>query len=492
MSFRSRSSRLLACAVAAAALTASAVSASGSAARRGAASPVPDIQTRNVLLVGNNWDGTVDVIDERTFQRLDQINTAPDLQERLAEQPDQAAAAQLNNEFAAEGHYQLVDDMRISPDGRTMYVSRPSLGDVAAFDFVTHKELWHLHASGYRTDHMALTPDGRFLLVSATISNVVDVIDTEKHAIVKSTPTGDFPHENEFSEDGSVMYNGSIGRVIAPDDPALDAAKGNRWFEIIDGKTFDVIKVIDFGRGVRPFHVMPDGRTMYVQLSFFNGFYEYDLQDEKFLRTVELPYSEEAKNMPRSEYPLDSAHHGLALSGDESKICDAGTIDDYVAILTRATLSVDRIIPVGDIPYWATTSSDGKNCFVANSGTDDVSVISFAEAKELARIPVGDHPQRMRTAKIKISPRLKVKVRPRRANAGELTRFRVKVRGGVPGDLFPASGAKVKLGRKSRLTNERGRASFKLRLRRPGRHRVVARVAGGATARANVRVLPPG
>jgi hypothetical protein len=459
-------------------------------AARPAGDSASDVRTRNVLLVGNNWDGTIDVLDERTYQRLDQINTAPDKDERLLEQPDQAGATQLNNEFAAEGHYQLVDDMRVSPDGRVVYVSRPSLGDVSAFDFVTHKQLWHLHASGYRTDHMALSPDGRYLFVSATISKVVDVIDTTVPKIVASIPTGDFPHENEFSEDGSVLYNGSIGRVITPDDPALDAAKGDRFFEIIDPVNFAVKKVIDFGRGVRPFHVMPDNRTMYVQLSFFNGFYEYDLQEEKFLQTVELPYTEEAKNMPRSEYPLDSAHHGLALNGDGTKICDAGTIDDYVAILTRASLSVDRIIPVGDIPYWATTSTDGKVCFVANSGTDNVSAISFAKARELARIPVGDHPQRMRTAKIQIQPRLRVKVRPKRARAGKRTRFRVRVLGGLPGDLFPVSGAKVKLGKKRRVTNERGRVRLKVRFRRAGKRKVVARVPGVGSARAKVRVRP--
>ena len=380
---------------------ATAVAAGADPARSAPASPAEPTATRDVLLVGNNWDGTVDVIDPQTFQRLGRINVAPDFEQRLAEMtPDERVAREANNEFAAEGHDQLVDDMRVSPDGRILYVSRPSLGDATAFNLESGEQLWHTDVSGYRSDHTALSPDGRELLVSATTANVVDVIDTETGQIVDNIPTGDFPHENEYSHDGGLVFNGSIGRVITPDDPALDAAKGNRWFTIADATTHDVTKVIDFRRGVRPFLVLPDNRTMYVQLSFFHGFIEYDLQEERQLRSVELPLSEEAQQMDRSEYPLDSAHHGLAINNDYTKICDAGTVSDYAAIVQRATLEVERIIPTGDKPYWATTSTDGRYCFISNSDTDNVSVISFDNPQEVARFAVGDHPQRMRMAAI--------------------------------------------------------------------------------------------
>jgi hypothetical protein len=38
----------------------------------------PTVGTQDVLYVGNNWDGTADVIDVRSFTRLARINIIPD------------------------------------------------------------------------------------------------------------------------------------------------------------------------------------------------------------------------------------------------------------------------------------------------------------------------------------------------------------------------------------------------------------------------------
>lgn len=46
-------------------------------------------------------------------------------------------------------------------------------------------------------------------------------------------------------------------------------------------------------------------------------------------------------------------------------------------------------------------SENGRYCFVSVSGEDRVSVISFNKRKEVASIPVGNHPQRMRTGHVR-------------------------------------------------------------------------------------------
>jgi YVTN family beta-propeller protein len=139
---------------------------------------------------------------------------------------------------------------------------------------------------------------------------------------------------------------------------------------------------------------------MYTELSYLNGFVEFDLTTGKITRTVNMPFSADAQNLNPDNYPLNSAHHGLALSGDGSKLCDAGTIDNYVAIVSRPGLTTDRIIPVGNMPYWATTSSDGNYCLVSNSKDNDVSVISYSTAQEITRVPVGTFPQRERVGAV--------------------------------------------------------------------------------------------
>jgi DNA-binding beta-propeller fold protein YncE len=146
----------------------------------------------------------------------------------------------------------------------------------------------------------------------------------------------------------------------------------------------------------------PDERYVYFQLSFLHGFVEYDLVRDRPLRIAQLPLRDEAKGLRREQYLLDSAHHGLAMNPRGTKLCVAGTMSDYAAIVSRKTFR-HKIIPVGDKPYWATNNGDGRNCFVSVSGEDRVAVISYKKRREIASIPVGDHPQRMRMGRVRRS-----------------------------------------------------------------------------------------
>jgi len=373
--------------------------------------------TRDVLVVSNNWAGTADLIDPHTFKRLHRINVIPDAQQRIAEinaDPTRKFYFDSIRNLVGEGHDQYVDDGFTSPDGRVVYFSRPSFADVVANDLRTGKIRWRTKVDGLRADHMAISKSGRRLLVSASTANVIDVIATGNGAIVGRIPSGDSPHESNFSRDGKTIFHASIGLVYTDtDDPALDATKGERVFEIIDAGTLEVTKRIDmgvkmaeFGRpgmsaAVRPMAISPDERFLYFQLSFFHGFAEYDLRADKVTRAIDLPLSGVSDGMPRTEYVLDSAHHGLAMNPKGTKLCAAGTMSDYAAIVKRGPLKLQRLVPVGRTPYWSASSVDGKHCFVSVAGDDRVSVISFKTAREVARIKVGDHPQRMRTGVIR-------------------------------------------------------------------------------------------
>jgi len=367
--------------------------------------------TREVLYVGNNWDGTADVIDPRTFQRITRLNVIPDRDKRMAEimaSPDRLAYFLAIRELIGEGNDQFVDDMFSSLDGRFLYVSRPSFADVVAIDLRSRRIVWRTPVEGYRSDHMAISPDGTRLVVSASTARKAQVIETQTGKVVGEFESGDSPHENNFSRDGSRIYHASIGQVYTPlDQPALDTTKGDRWFEIVDANTLQVLQRTDMGQkleeagypdmssAVRPMALAPpDERYLYFQVSFFHGFVEYDLQEDRVLRLAELPTTDQTPPT-REQYVLDSAHHGLSINPGGTKLCAAGTMDGYAAIVHRDTFAY-RLAAFGDKPYWSTNSGDGQYCFVSFSGNDDVSVISYAEESEVARIKVGDHPQRMR------------------------------------------------------------------------------------------------
>jgi len=366
---------------------------------------------QEVMFVGNNWEGTVDVIHSTgTYAKLGRVNVIPDSAARLREiylNPIKLFYFLNIRSGPGEGHDQLVDDMYTTPDGSALVASRPSFADVVSLDLRTGAIRWRFPVSGFRSDHMAVSPDGTQVAVSASISNTVHVLDISTGRELGSFATGDKPHENVYTDGGRFLWNMSIGEVNTDlDDPIWDFTKGDRHITVVDTKTFQIVRTIDmrsrldaFGRSdlsnsVRPTVFTPDASKLYFQVSFFNGFVEYDVATDKVTRVKTLPKNPNTSD-DRTTYVNDSRHHGLSMSPDTTKLCVTGTMDDYATVVDRATLREGALVPASK-PYWATVSGDGKDCVISESGADQVTAISFGTGQKVVTVPVGDHPQRVR------------------------------------------------------------------------------------------------
>lgn len=416
------------------------------------AAPVADPQPglRDVMFVGNNWAGTATIVDAHSLKVLKTgVNLVPDKSQELNDillSPEKLAYYLLIQQGPGEGHDQYVDDMFTTRDGRYLAVSRPSFADVVWIDIAratagrTDSIVREQPMDGHRADHMGLSPDGRRLLVSdsterqviefSMVDEVVDGTQVRMGDRLRTFVSGETPHENNYSPDGSRIYHASIGLVYTPgDDPALDALKGDRWFEIVDNHDFSITRRWDMGKelaeagypgmsaAVRPMAIAPDQRYLYFQVSFFHGLVEFDTQAPDIdgavgytaggiaeprqgaVRRV-IPLPNRVPNMLREQYVNDSAHHGLSMNGAGTTLCAAGTMDDYAALVDRATGSYqvfDTATTGHDYlkPYW-TTEGLGNTCWISLSGSDSVAVLDFEHGTELAYLPVGDHPQRVR------------------------------------------------------------------------------------------------
>ncbi|MHC5904588.1 YncE family protein [Streptomyces sp. S6] len=382
------------------------------AAPLASAQAAPDAaDLREVMFVGNNWDGTADVIKSTgDFAKIGRINVIPDKAQRIAEinaNPIKWIYYMAIRNGVGEGHDQYVDDMYTTPDGSSVVVSRPSFADVVSINLATGAINWRFPVSGYRSDHMAVSPDGTRVAVSASISNTVHVLDIDTGRQLGKFATGDKPHENIFTKDGKYIYNMAIGDVNTNlDAPWQDFTKGDRRITVVDANTYQQVKIIDmrpkldaiglkdFSDAVRPAVFSPDESKLYFQVSFFNGFFEYDLATDRITRTKTLPKNP-ATSDDRTTFVNDSRHHGLSMSPDGSKLCVAGTMDDYATVVNRTTLQEGPLVTASK-PYWATVSGDGKACVISESGADQVTAIDFATGQKLTSVPVGDHPQRVR------------------------------------------------------------------------------------------------
>jgi len=420
----------------------------------------PDERLRGVMFVGNNWAGTASVVDAESLTVLKRgIDLIPDKEQEMADirkDPEALAMYQLIKLGPGEGHAQYVDDMFTTTDGRYLAVSRPSFADVVWIDIVkavagepdaiVHEE----QMDGHRTDHMGLSPDGRRLLVSDSTSRSVHEYSMVEETLsdgsqvtmgerLRTFESGETPHENNYSEDGSRIFHASIGRVYIPGDdlysgpirlgPLDDAIKGDRWFEVVRNSDFAITQRWDMGKelaeagypgmqsAVRPMAVAPGERFIYFQVSYFHGLVEFDTQAEDLNGEVDyragtideprtgavtrvMPLPNRIPHVPLQNYVNDSAHHGLSIDSAGEKLCVAGTMDDYAALVDRHNGGY-RIYDENTTghsygkPYW-TTEGPGNRCWISLSEADAVAVLDFETGEELAYLPVGDHPQRVR------------------------------------------------------------------------------------------------
>lgn len=424
-----------------------------------AAAPGGD-ELREVMFVGNNWAGTASIVDAHTHKVLRRgVDLIPDKQQELADiasNPVDLAYYLFIQQGPGEGHDQYVDDMFTTNDGRYLAVSRPSFADVVWIDIARaiagdpDSIVREQQMDGQRTDHMGLSPNGRRLLVSdSTERQVIEysMVDQTLRSgrritmgdRLRSFESGETPHENNYSADGDRVFHASIGRVYTPGDattlgpiklgPLHDAAKGDRWFEIVRTSDLTVTRRWDMGKelaeaghpdmssAVRPMAIAPGERFIYFQVSYFHGIVEFDTRAKDLNGVVDystgakpeprtgavrrlIPLPNRVPTMPLELYVNDSAHHGLAIDEAGTALCAAGTMDDYVALVDRRSTRhkiFDRATTGHDYlkPYWSTEGPD-DTCWISLSGSDAVAVIDFRTRKEIAYLAVGDHPQRVR------------------------------------------------------------------------------------------------
>jgi len=280
------------------------------------------------------------------------------------------------------------DDVIASRNGDVLYISRLDVNDVIAVSTATEQVLWRTEVPGV-PNHLTLSPDEQFLYVPIYDKGLLAVVDTKTHAVVTTVEVGKGPHGTQLGPTGKHVYIGNM----ESNDVAVVEVGSNR-----------LEKRIRLPEGVRPFQLSRDERYLYAQLSKLHGFVVVDLTRDSVVRTGAVPTA--GKKLPEPSLQLSHyvMNHGLGISPDGKYLVANGSLIGITAIYSMPDLQLLGTVPVGREPNWVTFSRDSKFAYVSNRRDNTLSVISIPERKEVARLKVGEFPQRMTTTMVARRP----------------------------------------------------------------------------------------
>jgi YVTN family beta-propeller protein len=258
--------------------------------------------------------------------------------------------------------------VKSSHNGAHVYVLRS--GGVSVIDSSTNTVTTNIaHGEGYAFG-MGVSPDGASLYITEA-GDTVSAIDTATHAVRSTITVGETPISVAFSPDGAHAYvaNGGSDSVSVINTVTNTVAT-----------TIPIAGAGDFRPTPVSVAVSPDGAHAYVANSFFpaaNG-------------TVSV--IDTTTNSVTATIPVGSTPDVVAVSPDGARVCVTNYWDGVVevgpkivswgagtvSVIDTASRAVTSIVTVGSLPRGVAVSTDSSRAYVANVGSNTVSVISTA------------------------------------------------------------------------------------------------------------------
>lgn len=140
-----------------------------------------------------------------------------------------------------------------SPDSKTAYVSNTEGNDIAVIDVATSRVIRRIPVKE-GPGHLALSPDGGRLYVANERSGTLGMLDPARDVVLGTVSTGDEPHGLAVSLDGMRAYLSSHeeGTVSAVETGTMT------------GVRMAVARKVKVGAGPEHVEIAPDGRWLVV------------------------------------------------------------------------------------------------------------------------------------------------------------------------------------------------------------------------------------
>ena len=215
----------------------------------------------------------------------------------------------------------------ISPDGKTIYVSKEDDAEAAFLDAATGKELKSTKV-GQEPEGVKVSADGKVLYVTSEVASLVHAIDTTTGKIIKNIKTEKRPRRMAFANGGKELWvTCELGAAVTVINTADNSVLAKILFEVKGVRAEDITPV-----GIT---MSPDGKQAYVALGRSNHVAFVDVASRKVTNLVLV--GKRAWNVA-----LDKAGQRLYV---------VNGLSDDLTVIDVAGAKPLKSVPVGRVPY---------------------------------------------------------------------------------------------------------------------------------------------
>lgn len=143
--------------------------------------------------------------------------------------------------------------LRLSPDGKVLYVANMRGGTASVIDVTTLKETARIPV-GKGPVQVGFSPDGATAFVSLSTENSLGIIDTANRKLLKKVPVGSTPIQMDATPDGRRVYVANQGTASKPADTV----------SVVDPRAGKTVATIKTGKGAHGVAMSTDGGYVFV------------------------------------------------------------------------------------------------------------------------------------------------------------------------------------------------------------------------------------
>lgn len=234
---------------------------------------------------------------------------------------------------------------------------RVTVIDTRSGDIVARVEI------GAGTHHAAVTPDGRFAVVTVPSEGGVAIISTRNQEVVRRIPTGAVSNYVLATQDGKALY------VSNTEDGTVT---------VIDTTSWVVQKQIRIGKG--PGHLVenPDGRMIYA-VNTFEG---------------SVSVIDRARGKAVSTFQVGENPHGIDIHPDGKTVYVANQGSNMLTVYKVETKRADTW-RTGERPYHLAVDPSGEKLYVGSRSLGKIWVLDPASGERLKEIVTGPVPHQV-------------------------------------------------------------------------------------------------